>query len=203
MKPSLVIALLAAAAIPAIALAQAEPAKPHFTRYDPDANHDGYLSRAEALAWADEQFKRLDANGDGKLTPGEHRERPHGEGWKGPRGEGGPPAGPPDQAAPPPPSAPGAAAQPDRPRWGWMRHRAMMRMGMAVTMREQALLDEYDRNHDGALSLAEYRAHAERMFDARDGNRDGKIKIPQRPQMGKWRGPDRGAGAPPPAPPQN
>lgn len=37
-----------------------------------DANHDGYLTRAEAAAGADRMFAELDSNHDGRLTAADH-----------------------------------------------------------------------------------------------------------------------------------
>lgn len=38
-----------------------------------DANGDGIVTRAEAMAQADAMFARMDSNHDGKVTPGERR----------------------------------------------------------------------------------------------------------------------------------
>ena len=56
--------------------------------------------RAEAAAAADARFDRMDANGDGKLTPDEM-------GPRGGRGGGDMPPAPPPGPSPPPPPAPG------------------------------------------------------------------------------------------------
>ena len=51
-----------------------------------DLDHNGTLD-AEEIAKASESLKKLDKNGDGKITPDEHRpQRPPG----GPGGPGGP-----------------------------------------------------------------------------------------------------------------
>jgi len=159
-------------------------ARPHHERFDADANHDGYLSRDEALAAAEARFKRLDANGDGKLTAEEFT--PHGPRgpWTG-RGQGpgaGAPGGPPEGG---PPQA-GALT-------GW-RKEAMEEMMGKMREREKARFDnvlaEWDKNHDGAIELAEFRAQALARFNAMDGNRDGKVKLPEHmggPEDG-WRG---------------
>ena len=61
-----------------------------------DANHDGVID-AEEIANASEALKKLDKNGDGKLTPDEFLgPRPIGRGPGGPGGPGSPggPGGP-------------------------------------------------------------------------------------------------------------
>jgi hypothetical protein len=61
-----------------------------------DANHDGVID-ADEIANAPAALKKLDKNGDGKLTPDEYRPpRPQG----GPDGHWGPPPGAPDGPAP-------------------------------------------------------------------------------------------------------
>ena len=64
----------------------------------------------------------------------------------------------------------------------------------------QDILAEYDSNHDGALSLAEFKAHALKVFEARDGNHDGKVKMPDRPPRGGGRGHGWGPEMGPPPP---
>jgi hypothetical protein len=148
------------AAVAALVLAlplvvAAQPAGAPAPRQGPDANQDGFLSRAEAQAAADTRFARLDANGDGKLLPDERPERPRGDGYRagGPMGpEGGPRRG--------------------------MRHG-----GPEGGPMRAVLFEEYDANRDGALSKAEFRKHALKTFDARDGNGDGKVKLPERRHM--------------------
>ena len=45
----------------------------HGPMMDIDANHDGWLTRAEAAAGADRLFDELDTNHDGRLTDADHR----------------------------------------------------------------------------------------------------------------------------------
>ncbi len=88
-----------------------------------DLNHDGVIDAAE-LAKASESLKKLDKNGDGKITEDEYRPqrpggqggpgggaggRPEGQGQGGPggRGPGGPQGGG--------PGAPNGDARPQRP----------------------------------------------------------------------------------------
>jgi len=56
-----------------------------------DLNHDGVID-ADEIAKASESLKKLDKNGDGKITPDEYRPpRPGGPGGQGgPDGQGGP-----------------------------------------------------------------------------------------------------------------
>lgn len=51
--------------------------------------------------------------------------------------------------------------------------------------------DEFDRNHDGALSREEFRAQQLRFFDAMDGNGDGRVRFEPPPEPPQ-----------PPAPPE-
>ena len=70
-------ALILGAAASALALtASAQPAPPHVMMMhhggmdlNVDANHDGWISRAEASAAADRMFDEQDTNHDGRLTP--------------------------------------------------------------------------------------------------------------------------------------
>ena len=214
------------AGVAATASAQAPPpgappmGPPGHERFDIDANHDGVLTRAEALAAADARFKRLDANHDGKLTKDEFDHRSEmqaaaderfkrldknndGELSKDEFDHRGPPGGPPPEGA-----APGGPPGAEGPGHGWggrgpmMHGRLMGRMGGEMADQHfDAMLAEWDRNHDGALELAEFRAEAQARFDAMDGNHDGKVKLPEHkgPPPGGWRGHgEPGEAAPPP-----
>jgi len=79
-----------------------------------DLNHDGVID-AEELAKASESLKKLDKNGDGKLTPDEYRPpRPGGpNGQGGPGGQGGPDGqnGPRRRGGPGGPGGPGGGQQ--------------------------------------------------------------------------------------------
>ena len=72
-----------------------------------DTNHDGIIDSNE-IANASAALRKLDKNGDGKLTPDELRpqRRPRGEGHDGPPGPGGQerPPGPDGQRPEPPPA---------------------------------------------------------------------------------------------------
>src|SRR6476661_4153944 len=191
-------ALAALAAFPASAQPPAAPVAPReartITRADfvqrlnaqftkLDANHDGFVDRAEAEARmgrmhggaagaaADGQrprhmrmdpsamFDRMDANRDGTITKAEflafHANRHH-----GPDGAG---------------EMRGAAASPDgAPRGMRMRH-AGMHMGFGGRW-----FDRLDADHDGRVSLAEADRGATAMFDRLDANHDGTITPDER-----------------------
>ncbi|HTI73112.1 MAG TPA: phospholipid-binding protein, partial [Candidatus Limnocylindria bacterium] len=71
-----------------------------------DLNHDGVID-ADEIAQASASLKKLDKNGDGKLTPDELRPpRPAGPGGPGGPGGQGRPEGPEGEGRPPRP-APG------------------------------------------------------------------------------------------------
>jgi len=92
---------------------------------------------------AEERFKQLDANGDGKVTLDEYKAMRGGMR----AGAGGPPAGGPRAGAGGPPAGgppPGGNAQGDR------------RGEMQATREER--FKAADTNKDGSLSLAEYKA---------------------------------------------
>ncbi len=83
---------------------------------------------------------------------------------RGPDGAMGPPGVPPVPGVPPMPPMP-----PMPP------HPPMFMMFLANS-------DEYDRNHDGALSRDEFRAQQLAFFDASDGNHDGRIRFEPPPE---------------------
>lgn len=125
-----------------------------------DADNDGWVTRAEAAAMAENMFNEMDRNHDGKLDasdrpddgpPGDqvfHRRFERHE-------EGGHDHG--DADAPHPPHPP-----------------AIM---MLMFSREEA-----DTNGDGALSLQEFRAQHLRFFDASDVNGDGRFHFEHPPE---------------------
>ena len=89
-----------------------------------DLNHDGIID-ADEIAKAPESLKKLDKNGDGKLTPDEYRPQraggmggPGGQGGPGMRGggrEGGGPGGPGGQGGPGGRGGAGGQGSPQRP----------------------------------------------------------------------------------------
>lgn len=148
------ILLLLATGLPAPqAVPPTRPAPPIFQALD--LNHDGVID-ADELAQASTSLKRLDRNGDGRLTPDEYRPaRP--EGVRAPRPSG--PQGseaevPPEDAAPP--EAASAGPRPPRP----LIDTALDENGDEVIdaseiARAPLLLKKLDLNGDGRLSLEE------------------------------------------------
>jgi Ca2+-binding EF-hand superfamily protein len=57
----------------------------HFGRIDADG--DGQVTKAEFVAGGEKMFEHLDANGDGKLEPGEGRMNRGGPGARAPEAE--------------------------------------------------------------------------------------------------------------------
>ncbi len=79
-----------------------------------DLNNDGTLD-ADEIAKASVSLKKLDKNGDGKITPDEHRpQRPGGPG--GPGGEGRGPGGPGGEGRGPRGPGGGDGNRPQRPK---------------------------------------------------------------------------------------
>jgi hypothetical protein len=154
-----------------------------------DADHDGWVTRAEANAEATRIFAELDSNHDNRLDAADH----------GPGDDVlfdrrvGPPGAPPriernvtiirrdsDGAdLPEPPLPPEPPAPPGPP---------MFLMLLANH-------EEADRNGDGALSRDEFVTQQMRFFDAGDGNGDGRIRF-EMPDM-----PEPPLPPEPPAPP--
>ncbi len=134
-----------------------------------DANGDGVID-AKELSNAAAALKRLDKNGDGRLTEDEYRPaRPGGSGFGGPGGQGGGPGGfggPEGQGGgfggpAEPGGRPGAE---DRPR-----------ANAGGEGEFAARLFQNDKNNDGKLSREELPDQIQRMFERLDTNGDGVI----------------------------
>jgi Ca2+-binding EF-hand superfamily protein len=120
-----------------------------------DTIHDGKISHAEFAAQAAARFARLDANGDGQISPDEMKatmERMH-EAMGGHRGPGGPGGA----MMPPPPGGPMGGTMSGGGHHG------------------HGMLERLDTNHDGRISRDEMRADMDRHFDKLDTNHDGFI----------------------------
>jgi len=107
-----------------------------------DANHDGVVTRAEAIAEAERRFARLDVNGDGYITQNEIA-------------PDGPPRGGP--GLPPPPGDEHA----ERPRIGARMFERIDANDDGRLSRDEyiaadlKLFDRLDANHDGKVDRAE------------------------------------------------
>lgn len=121
-----------------------------------DANHDGQITRAEAIAGADARFAKLDTNGDGQITPDEMKARRDAmrAKWQQRRAARG------DQPA----GQPGPDGQPSMGGQHGMRghHGGMMMRGL-------------DADNNGTITKAEAEAAATKHFDMIDTNHDGVI----------------------------
>lgn len=124
-----------------------------------DANHDGIITREEAVASSDTMFDRLDANHDNMVSPDEMR-----AGRDAMRPAGAPPAG--DMVATPPPPAPGGA----------MTGRMLTRQ----QWHDRALVqfDRLDANHDGKIDRTEIANAQEAMRERRQERRGGDMAAP-------------------------
>jgi hypothetical protein len=198
MKTGLIIGLGVCAAATTIAFAQERHIERMVVRHHGhlaeigriDADADGWITRAEALAQADRMFDEIDANDDGRLDGADHRAFLDADGddaapqdhvrrverheerrvmlIRRSDGDG------PDAAPPPAPPAP--------------PHPPMFVMAIGSS-------EEFDANGDGALSREEFRTQQLRFFDAGDGNGDGRIRF-EAPDI-----PDAPAPPEPPTPP--
>lgn len=122
-------------------------------------NNDG---RTENRVFVTRDHDDDDADAADADTHDEHGER-HIERQviiRGPEGAGAPGAPPMPPMGPMPPMPP---------------HPPMFMMFLANS-------DEFDRNHDGALSRDEFRAQQLAFFDAADGNHDGRIRFEPPPE---------------------
>ncbi|MFA6544771.1 MAG: EF-hand domain-containing protein [Limisphaerales bacterium] len=133
-----------------------------------DANGDGVID-AKEIANAVAALKKLDKNGDGRLTGDEYRPAPPAGGFGGPGGAGGrsfggPPGGrgQDGESRRRPEGQPGSGGgPPDRPGDG---------DGDFATR-----LFQNDKNKDGKLTKDELPDQIQRMFDRIDTNGDGMI----------------------------
>jgi collagen type III alpha len=110
-----------------------------------DKNGDGKISREEAPERMARNFDAIDSNHDGFITLEELRAHPPGQGPDGPRGPGGGPGGP---------GGPGG----ERPN-------------------PEQLFKRLDKNGDGKISKEEAPERMARNFDAIDANHDGFITL--------------------------
>lgn len=130
-----------------------------------DANKDGTID-ADELAKASEALKKLDKNGDGKLTEDEYRPvRPSGGfggqgGGQGGKGFGGPPGG----------KGQGGEPGGQEGRQGTGEPPSKGTDGDFV-----ARLFQNDKNKDGKLTKDELPEAMQGIFDRADNNRDGAI----------------------------
>lgn len=161
--------------------AQEGPGQMSFIRMSPilnsvDVNRDGILSAAE-IADAPAQLRKLDKNGDGRLTRDEAGLQMGGRGGRG-RGEG---EGGGDE---PPSPAPSAAELTDMLMAFDANHNGLLEKS-EVPDRLQGLFERGDTNHDGVLTRDEITklAEANRQQSAGGGRGEG-------------RGPGRGPGGP-------
>lgn len=132
-----------------------------------DANHDGVITRAEAIADAEARFAAMDTNTDGKLTP-EEREAAH-EAMRARFRE----LRQADGDAPPPPRPPrehGAGSDRDGGRSGLPDGRPDIepRGGFGSP-------GERNRDGDGVITRGAFIARATERFDRMDANHDGRL----------------------------
>jgi hypothetical protein len=164
MRKTVLTLMLAASAITSAASAQTAPAPGPATPRPPmrqDANRDGVITRAEAIAQADARFAQMDTDRDGRVTGGEMRayraalhDRMVASGRDGP--------------APPP---------------GGRKHDGMGRRmnpngdgsvtREAFTARALKRFDRMDANHDGTIDATERANAAEMRHVDRRERRDG------------------------------
>lgn len=167
------------------------PARPSGERMmmEMDADHDGVITRQEAIAAADRRFDALDTNHDGKITRDEMRAaHPRRDGWRRHRRD--------DANAPPPgmagaaPPAPDGRPGPNGPRPGGMErehHRDGDRVITREQFRKRALerFDRIDANHDGRIDASERAAYRELMKMRRIDRREHHHHRPPAPPAGE------------------
>jgi hypothetical protein len=136
----------------------------------------------EAPRAAGRGMARADGDGDGRVSKAEYIARADGRFGKMDKNSDGKLSA--DELAPPPP-ADGAAA----PAGGGMRSR---------------MIERLDTNHDGMISIDEYRAGVAERFDRMDANHDGFLDQGEMTAMReRARGAMQSGGDTPPPTPQN
>ena len=152
MRKTILTLALAASGFAAAATAQTDPAAPPpppgprgGAMMRADADHDGIVTRADAIAEADQRFATMDTDHDGKLTAAERtaaRDRMRAA-MMARRGDAAPPPG---ADGTPPTGGTGG---------GWGRRA--------------------DPDGDGTIGRADYEASALRRFDRMDADHDGRV----------------------------
>ncbi len=151
-----------------------------------DANGDGIID-AKEIANAVAALKKLDKNGDGRLTEDEYRPaRPMGGGFGGPGGQGGGPGGPGGQPGGQPggfgPGGPGQKGPGQKGNFGndpagSGGPKAETNPFSKITSSDDfvARLFQNDKNNDGKLTKDELPESLQSLFETADLNRDGVI----------------------------
>lgn len=131
----------------------------------PDGAPPAAMTRADAVARAEQRFAEMDANRDGAVTKDEFNAYMEAR-WQRRAA----------QAAPAyPPTSTSAEGVPPPPPNG-RKHGGEMMGGH--------MFDRLDVNHDGRITLEEARADAAERFDRMDANHDGTITPDERGTMG-------------------
>jgi hypothetical protein len=136
-----------------------------------DANNDGVID-AKELANAVTALKKLDKNGDGRITDDEFRPMRPGGGFGGPGGQGGGQGGFGGQGGKGPggPGGKGQGGEPGGPEGQKGGGQAPKSEGDFVSR-----LFQNDKNNDGKLTKSELPEAMQSIFERADTNRDGAI----------------------------
>jgi EF hand len=145
-----------------------------------DGDGNGAVSRSEAQAGASKAFARMDANGDGALTPADREARmaerraamfdrlDADKNGQISRKE--------------------FAARPAGEKQGKRGHRMGMGMGMWGERGGAMMMQRADANSDGRITQAEFTAAALARFDRTDADRNGEVTAAERKAMREnWR----------------